>query len=769
MRKYLRGGVGALFIGLMVALTTGVGVIVSAAPVSAQTFSVSRIDIRGNQRIEDATIRNFLGLDLSGPVTGGQINAAYQRLAATGLFEEIAMTPSGSTLVVTVREYPTINRINFERNKKLKDEKLAEIITSRPRHTYSPAQAEADAALIVEAYRQAGRYTAEVKPKIIRRADNRVDLVFEVFEGKVVEVERISFVGNRNFSDRRLRSVLATKQAGILRGLVQSDTFIADRVAFDRQVLADFYASRGYIDFQVLSVATEVVRERNGFFLTFTVQEGQSYKFGTIKATSDLSEIDPDDFLKIVRLKSGATYSPFLVDQTVERIEDYAVLKGMNFIRVTPRVTRNDADLTLDLELVIDRGPRVYVERIDIEGNTTTLDRVIRREFEAVEGDPFNPRQIRRSANRIRALGFFSTVDVTPREGSSPDRVILDVDVEDKPTGSLSLGVSYGASSGVGAVASLSESNFLGRGQLLRFRIGTASNNQDAELTFAEPKFLGRNLRLELSLTQTAATQQNIGFDVVRRGFQPSIQFPLSERGSLNLFFNRSNSTVQNVTSATPALVLPVGTRRSTVLGLTYTYDSRNSGLDPNSGVILRLNTSFAGLGGQTNFAKTSFLVGAQTRIFNEEVVLRAELEGGVLSDRSGQSWFPDRFTQNSAVMRGFATNGMGPRYLNTSGNDALGGNMFAVARFEASFPIGLPEEYGIAGGLFFDIGSIWNLDGTTTTGGTDASMHIRSVVGVSLFWDTPVGPLRFNLSRPIVQQSYDVPETFSLSVGTRF
>lgn len=770
MKTSRAGLVRAVIIWIMLAASPAVLTAVSVAPAVAQAANYSNIQVRGNFRIETATIVNFMGLDLGSPLTGGQINAAYQRLLATGLFEEVAITPSGGTLVVTVQEYPTINRINFERNKKLKDEKLAELITSQPRHTYSPAQAEADAALIVEAYRQAGRHSAEVKPKIIRRADNRVDLVFEIFEGDVVEIERLSFVGNRHFSDRRLRRVLGTKQAGILRGLIRSDTFVADRIAFDKQVLADFYLSRGFIDFHILSVATETVRERNGFFLTFTVQEGQSFKFGKISTTSDVAEVDADEFSRIVRLKSGATYSPALIESTIERLENFATSKGLNFIRANPRVTRNDSDLTLDIEFVLERGPRVYVERIDIEGNTTTLDRVIRREFKTVEGDPFNPREIRAASNRIRALGFFSSVEVTPREGSSPDRVIVDVNVEDQPTGSLAFGVTYGAGSGVGGILSLSESNFLGRGQFFRLELGTSSENQNTGITFAEPRFLGRNLRLELDLFQRTTDQAGAFYDTLARGFQPKLTFPVSQFGKMDVYYRFGSDTLNNITG-TASGAITAGTRTNSTIGLGYSYDSRGVGLNPAAGTNFRITQEIAGLGGDSRFSKTSFLAGGQTSVMNEEVTLTAEFEGGYLKDFTGASWTTDRFYMGSSVMRGFAKNGIGPRDVGVANMDALGGNMFAVARFEAQFPLGLPEEYGITGGAFLDVGSLWSLDAATVAAGTtiDPSMHIRAVVGFSVFWQTAIGPLRFNFTQAIAKQSYDIPETFSLTIGKKF
>jgi outer membrane protein insertion porin family len=740
----------------------------------AQAQSFGRVDVTGNQRIEASTIRNFVGLDLKKPVSPGQINAAYQRLIATGLFEEVKVIPRGGSLVVEVREYPTINRINFEGNKRVKDEKLAEVIVSRPRHTYSPAQAEADAALIVEAYRQSGRFTAEVKPKIIRRSDNRVDLAFEIFEGKVVEIQRLSFVGNRHFSDNRLRKVLATKQAGIFRAFVKADAFVADRIAFDRQILTDYYFARGFVDFQVLSVATEVARERDGFFLTFNVREGQQYRVGKVTTVSKIAGVKTDAYHKVGNLRTGTVYSPSLVEVTLDRMEALATKNGLNFVRITPVIVQNDRNLTLDVEMVIEPGPRVFVERIDIEGNDTTLDRVIRREFDTVEGDPFNPRAIRTAAQRIKALGFFETAEVTAREGTTPDQVVVDVNVKDKPTGSLSFGVNYGASGGIGGAVSLSESNFLGRGQFLSVNLTTGTSSGAIGLSFAEPRLLDRNVRFDFDLSQTKSTQQNAFYDTNVQVISSSLTFPLSRNGKLSVGYRYGANTISNVTGVASKIIIKeadAGTRTAGSINFGYTFDNRSSGIRPTSGIIFRLTEELAGFGGVSKYSKTSLLIGARTTTFNEDVSFSAELEGGILTDASGASRITDRFQGSGNIVRGFANNGMGPRDMAVTNMDALGGNMYAVARFEATFPVGLPEEYGVAGGLFFDIGSVWSLNATTLAlaPGTDAGMHIRSALGVSIFWETAVGPLRFNFTRALSKRSYDQTENFSLSIGKRF
>jgi len=751
----------------------------------AQTFRFTNVEIDGATRIEAGTILNYAGIAKGETVTAGQLNAAYQNVLASGLFESVEFVPSGNTLVIRVTEYPTVNQINVEGNKRLKDEELMAVVQSQSRRVYSPSLAEQDAARIVQAYEQRGRLAANVDPKIIRRSNNRVDLVFEVKEGKVTEVERISFIGNRNYSDRRLRRVLESKQAGLFRQIIQRDTFIGDRVEFDKQVLRDFYLSRGYVDFQVLSAAPEFSRERNAFFLTFNVREGQQFSFGEITTSSALSNIDPDEFQKEIRIRTGQTYSPNGVDSTIRRLERLAIQNDLDFIRVEPRITRNDRNLSLDIEFEIVKGPRIFVERIDIEGNATTLDRVVRNQFRSVEGDPFNPRQVRDSAERIRALGFFSRADVEAKEGSSPDRVVIDVDVEEQPTGSLGFGATYSAGSGVGFNVTFIERNFLGRGQTLSFGVTTSSDTGAYSFGFVEPNFLGRDLKFGVNADYAENnTVTNTSYSTRSGNFSPSLEFPLSEFSRMGLRYRLAGTEITNVpapagTSTGSSAILHAeearGLELASSLGYSYTYSTLDKGLNPDAGFLFRWSQDFAGVGGDVSYVNSTVLAVAERKVLNDEVTVRAIFEGGAhVSLGNDVSRITDRFTLNQKL-RGFDQFGVGPRDTSVTNNDALGGNYFAVAKLEAEFPLGLPEEYGIHGGVFLDVGSVWDLDNTAggPLGGpvsqVDDSFKLRSAVGVSLFWDTPIGPLRFNFSKALKKEAFDLERDFDLTISTRF
>lgn len=769
------GRVGAFLRGVSVYALLSAAWMAPAAELTAQEYRFNSVVINGNERIGDSAIIARAGIRRGQALTGGQLNDAYQALQNSGLFESVAIEPQGGTLVITVTELPTLNRISFEGNRRIKDEMLTQIVKSQERRVFNPTQAEADAAAIAEAYSNEGRLSARVEPQIIRRSQNRVDLVFEIFEGDNVEIERLSFVGNRKYSDRRLRRVLGTKQAGLFRRLVKRDTFVEGRVEADKQMLRDFYLSRGYVDMRTTAVNGELTEERDGYFVSYNITEGQQFKFGQIDVVSEMNGVDATAYRNIVKVRPGVVYSPTQIENDIARIERQAIRNGVDFMRVEPRINRNDRDLTLDVTYVISKGPRVFVERIDIEGNTTTLDRVIRREFDSVEGDPFNPREIRQAADRIRALGYFETAQVNAREGSSGEQVVVDVDVEEKPTGALNFGGSFSSNDGIGVAISFAEQNFLGRGQRLSLTVSTAQDATRYGVTFVEPRLLGRDLSFGLTLDYAETDSSYTSYDTNRLIFRPSLTFPLSENSRLQVRYTAEELEMLQrevpVNGLTVADDIAAGSLFSSSLGYTYTYDTRVTGLDPTSGVLLQFGQDFAGLGGDNKFIKTTAKVVGERRILNEEVTLRATLEGGALAWRGGNNRVTDRFLLSPSILRGFEPGGIGPRDTGGAADDALGGNFYVAARFDVEFPLGLPEEYGISGGVFYDVGNLWDLSDVNYNGGTVVGEggSFRHVVGVSLFWDTPVGPLQFNFSKALQKEVFDKEQNFELTLRTEF
>ncbi|WP_372803707.1 outer membrane protein assembly factor BamA, partial [Paracoccus seriniphilus] len=651
-----------------VALVAALTISVPAAllvPQAASAYVFNDVRIEGAQRIEPATILSYANIARGQNVSAGELNDALQRLQGSGLFETVEVTPQGSLLVIKVSEYPTINQISFEGNRRIKDDQLAQIVQSKSRRVYQPSQAIADASNIAEAYSTEGRLAARVDPKIIRRGDNRVDLVFEIKEGDLTEVERISFTGNRAFSDRRLRQVLETKQAGILRALIRRDTFAAERIPLDEKMLTDFYRSRGYADFRVQAVAPELTRERDAFYITFNIQEGPRYRFGQVDVVSEIPGVDAAAFRKENRVDRGDVYNPATIDNTIRRMETVALQQGLNFVNIEPRITRNPSNQTLNLTFALTRGPRVFVERIDIEGNTTTLDEVIRRQFTTVEGDPFNPREIRNAAERIRALGYFSDAQVESRQGSSQEQVIVDVNVEEQPTGSLSFGASYGVSAGVGLNVSLNESNFLGRGQTLGMTVSTADGDREGSIRFIEPYFLGRDLRFKFNSWYRETEDWYADYDTRSLGINPSIDFPVSANGRLELSYKLSKDWLSDLDEDSSAILeREVGERITSALGYSYTWDTRNTGLDPLNSYKFTFSQDIAGLGGDVKSVTTTALAGFESTAWRDDVTFRGEIEaGGVHAYSDYSTWIIDRFRSGSRI-RGFESNGIGPRDL---------------------------------------------------------------------------------------------------------
>ena len=737
----------------------------------AQTFTISEIEIVGNQRIETETIESYISLSKGQNFEADEINSAYQRVLKSGLFESVKFDETDGVLKVTVVEYPTINRIYFEGNVRIEDTVLEKVLKSKEKYVLDAQTVEQDRKNIAETYAVRGRLAARINPKVIKKSENRVDLVFEIFEGGVIEIQKIGIVGNKAFSDRRLRRVLSTKQAGPFRAFVRSDTFVEERIEFDKKVLEEFYISRGFVDFRVNSVNAELTEERDGYFVVFNITEGQQFSVGNVAVETSLKELDTAQYYKILNLKAGSVYSAKVTELDVEKIERLALKNGLDFIRVRPKIAKDGSSLAVNVTYSIERGPRVILERINIAGNTATLDKVIRRQFRAAEGDPFSARRIRQATDRIRSLGFFETVDVSAREGKRKDSVIVDVLVKEKPTGSVSLGGSYSTSSGFGLLLEYAERNFLGRGQDFRLKYNSGVGSRTYSLGFIEPEFLSPGLSLGLSSKFTETEKENSNYDTTILDVSPQISFPISDYSKLSVSIGYNETELRNAVNVGSIIQneVDLGQDERAYSRIAYTYNTLRDGLDPNFGVLFKLSQEVSGFTGDGESSKTSALARLQRKILNEEVLVKGTLEGGVLD--YGNSRVTDRFFLGSALMRGFEPGGIGPREIVNEGeviNDALGGNTFAVLRLEAEFSLGLPEEYGIDGGIFFDVGNLWSLDNISEDVIYDDGSW-RSVLGASLFWKTPIGPLRFNFSRPLKKETFDREQNFDLTIRTQF
>ena len=765
-------------------LSGGTAVLPSAA--EAQSFRFTSVTVEGNRQIDAETIIGFARIARSRAMSAAEVNAAMQRVVSTGFFRSVDFIPRGNRLVIQVQEYPLLGAVALEGNRRLRDDALREVIRSRPGGVFSPSQAEQDANAIAEAYAAAGRLAAEVTPRIIERPNGRVDLAFEIREGRVAEIQRLSFVGNRSFSEARLRNAIQSAQAGRLSAFFQVDNFEEGRIGRDRQVLQDFYRSRGFVDAEVTAGTAELTRERDGIFVTYTIREGQQYRFGRQSVVSELPGIDAAPFQAAMTNRSGTLFTPNALENLIQQLERVGYQSGERFLRAEPRLTRNERDGLIDVEFALVRGPRTFIERIDIQGNTTTQDQVVRRQFEVAEGDPLNPREIREAAARIEQLGYFSDVRVNPVPGSNSDQAVVDVQLEETTTGSLGFGVSFGANEGIGGNIEYSENNFLGRGQRLSLTLNTVRSMRSFDLSFTEPALLDRDLALGLRFGVSRSTpNQQALFGTAVQQFSPSLSFPVSEFARLEM---RASLMRDRITLADPTDAnIPARLRSdhnldylvTNSVGLTYSFDTRGVGNDPDRGLYLRFTGDLAGLGGDRRWLRSTVLAGYEQTVLNGDVTLRAEFEAGLVRHRSGPSRINERFTLNPDTFRGFRPYGIGPAGFGEDGTrQGLGGNMYAVTRLEAIFPIGLPAEYNMRGGAFLDIGTVRGIDavaaGNVCAGGITESCvvdtgSLRAAAGVSLLWNSPIGPLRFNVAHPLRMEAHDRRQRFDLTVSTRF
>lgn len=742
---------------------------------SANPLQITSVVVDGNTRISDNAILNYSRLNITKDLSSEDLKIAYSKVYDTGLFKNVEFKKNGSELIIFVEEYPTINKITFEGNRSFTDDRLSSFLKLKARYALKPKVLEQDLSNLSTVYKNSGRITARIKPKIIELSDNRVNLIFEIYEGNITEIETISFSGNRSFSDSRLRRVLYSKQAGFLRKIISRDTLIDERILADRKLLTDFYQSRGFADFKIFDVSSQLSEERNGFFISYNLKEGPKYLLGKVNLVSEVNELSSGSLLGLIKLKSGQIYSPMDIQAEVSRMGDYLQKQGINFVNISPKIQRNLNTLTIDVEFLLSRGSPLFVERIDIIGNVATADRVIRRQFSFVEGDPFNPREIRAATERIRSLGLFADVAVSVISGTKESEVIVQVELEEKPTGTLSFGAGYSSDTGLAGLIEYAEQNFLGRGQKLSFSIMTGTSDQLYELSFFEPMFLRNDLGLGINLSFKDTNKQNASYDTNLTRFQPYVVYPLGEKAKLKLEYTILQTDLSDPSGVGSLITEEVnaGKLTNSSFGYELTNDTRLYRTGPKNGILLKVAQKFSGLGGDKTGLRTTLLAAAQKDAFNEEVKFTAAFEAGLLTYSKGNSRVTDRFFLNSRKMRGFKPDGLGPRECSdrvcgSGNNDALGGENYAVLRLETAFPLGLPEEYGLSGGLFYDIGNLWSLSQTNNDVLYRAGSW-RQAIGASIFWTTPIGPLRFNFTEVLEKEVYDKDETFDLTISTRF
>ncbi|MFN3668543.1 MAG: outer membrane protein assembly factor BamA [Brevundimonas sp.] len=755
------------------------------APPPVEQLTVNRILVRGNQRIDQTTVLSYLPIQPGDPVDAAVLDVAVRTLTRTQLFADVQLgvQPNGD-LVVEIVENPIINQVVFEGNNAVTEDKLREEVTLRPRGIYTRARIQEDVGKIVELYRLSGRISATVTPKIVQLDQNRVDVVFEIDEGPETGVRAITFIGNTAFSDNDLREVMVTQQSAWWRLFGTNDNYDPNRLDYDREQLRKFYTNRGYYDFRVLSAISELAPDDSAFGITVTVDEGDRYNFGTVEVVTENDRLNPDFLKLLLPIRSGDLYESDKIESAVDALTFAAGSAGYAFVEIDPSYRADPETDTVNVTFNVKEGQRVYVDRINVIGNTRTLDNVVRREMMLTEGDAFNRTLLERSRNNLRALGFFKDVTVEEGRGSAPDRSVVNVTVTEQPTGELSVGAGFSSVDSFVVNLGITERNFRGRGQNVVARLEWGSLRQQIDFRFTEPKFLGRDLRAGFDAFHSRYDlSEYSSYDYRSTGGGVRLSYPLNGYTLLSTrYFLKSDEIIVpdgycGTGSGSNALCDQVGSFLNSSAGYTLMVDRRNDPVRPTRGWTGALRQDFAGIGGDVNYIKTEADVSAYWG-FSPAWVVTASASTGYISGWGGDPIrINDRFFKGGNSFRGFETAGIGPRDLTLgTNNDALGGNFYAIGTLEVTLPNGLPEEYGIRTSLFADVGTLGVLDDryTTTTGGLpNASivdeLALRATAGVSIHWRSPMGPIRFDLSKILEQQDYDKTETFRFSTSTQF
>lgn len=852
---------------------------VSETPVDAAKFGLAEgqapvikaIRVNGNQRIEPETIASYLVVHPGDRADPQLLDIGLKTLFNTGLFADVAlqMQPDDS-LLIEVQENPIVNRVILEGNRRVKEDKITKEVQLTARSVFTRSKAQADVQRIIEVYRRGGRFAATVTPKVTPLEQNRVDVIYEIDEGPKTGVAKINFVGNKNFSSSELRGAVLTKESRWWRFFSSNSNYDPDRLEYERDLLRQFYAKNGYADFQVISAVAELTPDRKDFFITFTVDEGEKYTVGEVKVKTSLAKLDENALENFVSIKAGETYNGDRVEKATESITFATGASGYAFVDVQPRLDRHPESKTIDITFEVNEGPRVYVERINIKGNTRTLDKVVRREIRVAEGDPYNKVLIDRSKSRIRALDYFTEVEITDRPGTAPDRTELDVAVKEKATGSFSIGVGVSSTENFIVDFSIEERNLMGRGQTLRFRVQTSSRTRLVDIRFTQPYFLDRNMAAGFSITNQRTDFRESGFVRDRYGFGINAGFQISEywRGSLQYQLARDkveldssiNSTSVTVADGTdisgqfaPGATVPTlvplyqitnatgqvtsvttnpnaagvtgryvisGTPQSqyvaficdlitqafspscqsqgkfltSLVGYSIGFDTRDDPIDPSRGSRFSLSQSVAGLGGDVQYLRSEATGAIYRRLFGG-FVGKLQLRGGYITGFGGDDIrLQDRFYEGADSFRGFEVAGVGPRYIQPGQTttsrrfgQSIGAKIYAIGTAEIKLPLPLPKEYGIRTSIFTDFGTVGLVDESNKVLNDNLALWVdpdgdgiyekpiqddlslRATAGVSVSWDSPFGPVRFDFAKVLRKEDYDRTEGFRFSAGTTF
>lgn len=733
--------------------------------------AISKILVQGNERVESETIGSYLPFKVGDDFNPAVSSRIIKGLYSTGLFANVAVDFDDASGVVTVKvvENPLVNRVAFEGNDAIDTIRLEEITRLKARAIYSPAKVQADVQALQAAYRSRGMFTTTVNAQLIERDQNRVDVVYVVDEGDKTKISRINFVGNERFDDADLKEVVATKTSAWWRFMSGGDTYDPAKLEVDKDLLRRFYLSKGYADVQVTSAVAELSRDSKDFVITYTVFEGPKYEFGNIDVAlnAEAEGLNVAEMKPLVTLEPGELFNAQRVDDTSDKLIDYLGKNGFAFLDVKPDYRKDEAARTVDVTFGVTPGPRVYVNRINVEGNTRTRDYVIRREMRLAEGDAYSSDKIKRSRDRLSYLGYFKDVDVSRAETDQPDRVDLNVKVEEQSTGEFNVGAGYSTFDGLLATADVRERNFMGKGQEVAVKFAVSERKQNYNLGFTEPYFLGQELAAGVDLfNEQTDYQSESSYDIASTGGALRLGFPMSEFTKNTVRLGFKETKIEGVGSAASQFVArEAGKRSSASLSNTWAYDDRDSYLTPTHGKRVALTAEYSGLGSDVDFLKGMANASWHREVLDDWVITLAG-RAGAIWDMNRDLPIYEHYALGSQSLRGFEYNGIGPRDRVTG--DALGGKYMLGHNLELTFPLGnAMDDLGVKGVIFNDGGIVKEFEGATS-GVVDSDLY-RLTVGAGIFWRSPIGPLKLSLGLPVVKASEDRTQMFNFSVGSSF
>ncbi len=753
------------------AASTAIITAAALSPVFVHAAPVTDIKITGNERVENETVLTYLPFKVGDDFDASQSSYLVRSLYATGLFANVEIGQDNGVVTVKVVENPLVNKVVFEGNDEIDTKRLEEIVSLKSRNIYSPAKVQADVQALQAAYRSRGRFTTTVKAQLIQRDQNRVDVVYKVEEGEKTRIASINFVGNSRFDDADLSQVIATKRSTWWRFLSTADSYDPARMDVDRDLLRRFYLSHGYADVQITSGVAELTRDRKDFILTYTVYEGPQYDFGKVGVAlkAEAEGLDMNQLAKTVTLKPGELFNAKRVDENTDKLIDDLGSKGFAFLDVKPTYVKHEAERKLDVTFDVTPGPRVYVNRINVEGNSRTRDNVIRREMRLAEGDAFSSDKLKRSKDRLTYLGYFQNVDVTRSETDQPDRVDLDVKVKEQSTGEFNIGAGYSTFDGILATANVTERNFLGKGQQVAVDFAVSQRQQNFNIGFTEPYFMGQELAAGFDVFNTKTDYQDeAGYDTAVQGGALRMGFPLSEFSRNDVRLGYKETKIDNVgASANQFAKAQAGARDNASLTNSWSYDNRDSSLSPTRGYKVGVGAEYAGFGLDTEYGRLN-LNGSYHHSLAENWVLSLGGRAGMVEPLSDNLPLYEHYMGGGQNLRGFEYGGIGPRDRATG--DALGGKFMVGHSIDLTFPLGATfNEMGVKGVLFTDGGLVSDFDDDPGNRTVIDSKLYRISAGAGIHWRSPIGPLRVELGMPVVKSDEDRDQIFSFSVGTRF